>query len=141
MIKDSLYRISFKCFIQDEQGRVLVVKEKTRKSWDLPGGGIDHGENIRSSVARELQEEVAYTNGFTYDILTVDEPVRLLTRDVWQVRIIIKVYPERINFGVGQEADEMSFVEPIKLKESSYASERKIYEYSTVNDNQTPPAK
>lgn len=130
MYNDSLYRVSFKCLIQDNQGKVLVVKEMTRESWDLPGGGIDHGESIRDSIARELLEEVAYDGGFTYQILTVDEPVKLLTRDVWQMRIIIKINPEYMNFNVGKDADEITFINPQELKNSLHESERKIYEYS-----------
>ncbi|KXJ21861.1 nudix hydrolase 8 [Exaiptasia diaphana] len=40
-------------------GKLLVVKEKYRKSdhWKLPGGMVDHKEDIRAAVKREVAEE------------------------------------------------------------------------------------
>ncbi len=47
--------------IVNSDGRVLLVR-KTRGpftgSFDLPGGGMDHGENHLETVARELSEEL-----------------------------------------------------------------------------------
>jgi hypothetical protein len=77
-------------------------------------------------------EEVAYAGKFTYDVLTVDDPVRLKTRDIWQIRVAIRVFPETMNFEVGDEADEIAFVEPASLKESPREAERRIYEYAAL---------
>ena len=38
-------------------GRVLVVRDKFRPAFMLPGGGIDEGESPEAAVARELEEE------------------------------------------------------------------------------------
>jgi 8-oxo-dGTP pyrophosphatase MutT (NUDIX family) len=37
--------------------RVLLVHERARDCWELPGGGIDPGETPRQAAARELWEE------------------------------------------------------------------------------------
>ena len=55
---DYLYRISLKGLIRNDAGEVLVVKEAGRDWWDLPGGGMDHGEDIKFALAREMKEEV-----------------------------------------------------------------------------------
>ena len=52
--KDSLIRVSLKAVILDERGRTLVVKENGRDWWDIPGGGIEHGETLKEALAREL---------------------------------------------------------------------------------------
>ncbi|WP_338320278.1 NUDIX domain-containing protein [Streptomyces lonarensis] len=39
------------------EGRLLLVRERTRGCWELPGGGIDPGETARVAAARELWEE------------------------------------------------------------------------------------
>ncbi|WP_170214961.1 NUDIX hydrolase [Streptomyces otsuchiensis] len=39
------------------RGRLLLVRERHRQCWELPGGGIDPGETAREAAARELMEE------------------------------------------------------------------------------------
>lgn len=55
---DYLYRVSIKGLIRNSKDEVLVVKEAGRTWWDLPGGGMDHDEDIKSALAREMHEEV-----------------------------------------------------------------------------------
>lgn len=50
------------CFVFDEDSRVLVLKRsdfmRARPSeWDLPGGGLDQGEEYESGIRREVAEE------------------------------------------------------------------------------------
>lgn len=66
---DSLFRISLKAYIENDKGEVLVVKERGRDWWDLPGGGMEHGENVKEALARELKEEVGYEGEFSYDVV------------------------------------------------------------------------
>lgn len=53
---DYLYRLSLKALITNANGDILVVKEIGRHHYDLPGGGMDHGEDFRQALARELAE-------------------------------------------------------------------------------------
>lgn len=41
-----------------QQGKVLVVREKNRKLFNLPGGGLKKGETIKDGLIRELKEEL-----------------------------------------------------------------------------------
>lgn len=56
-MEDSLYRISVKALITDTQGRYLLIRT-TDEGWELPGGGMDHGETPHHAIERELQEEL-----------------------------------------------------------------------------------
>lgn len=39
---------------------LLMVRERTRDCWELPGGGIDPGETPRQAAVRELREETGH---------------------------------------------------------------------------------
>lgn len=127
---DFLYRISLKCLIRNENGEVLVVKETGRDWWDLPGGGMDHGENLRAAIAREMKEEVNLEGDFDYRIVDVDEPARLRIHNFWQLRLIFAVEPRGMTFSAGDDGDEIAFMDPQDFKDSQSEVERRIFKYS-----------
>lgn len=130
---DYLYRISLKCLIRNTEGHILVNKELGRDYWDLPGGGMDHGEDIRTSIAREMQEEVNLQGDFTYKIIAVEEPAHLGSHNFWQVRLIFEVIPENMEFKPGEDSDEIAFMSPESLKSSRHPVEQRIYVYSQIS--------
>lgn len=50
------YRVSVKGLIYDD-GKLLFVRERS-DTWDLPGGGLEHGESIAEALRRECREEL-----------------------------------------------------------------------------------
>ncbi|WP_430502424.1 NUDIX hydrolase [Micromonospora trifolii] len=44
-------------FVQDEQGRVLLIQRTDNDLWALPGGAQDLGEYIAETAVRETREE------------------------------------------------------------------------------------
>ncbi len=132
---DYLYRISIKTLISNKSGEVLVVKESGRTWWDFPGGGMDHGEDIRSAIARELKEEVNFEGQFDFNIIGVEDPAYLQHANVMQVRLIFVIIPMTLPKSAGDEADEIKYVDPNDLKDSDNLVERKVYEYATMASN------
>lgn len=114
---DYLYRISIKGIILNDAGEVLLVKESGRDWWDLPGGGMDHGENIKAAIARELKEEVNLIGNFSYQVVHVDDPSLLQHSKILQVRLIFIVKPEIMEFSPGDDGDEVTFLSLERLKE------------------------
>lgn len=60
----TFYRVSVKALVRNDQGHVLVCKENS-DNWSLPGGGIDHGEDVLTALSRELQEELGVSGILT----------------------------------------------------------------------------
>lgn len=129
---DYLFRLSIKALIQNENGEVLVVKETGRDWWDLPGGGMDHEESIKDAITRELKEEVNLSGNFTYRVISVDEPSFLEHANLWQVRLVFLVKPTVVQFSPGEDGDDLTFIKPEALKDSTHSAERSVYYYSQL---------
>ncbi len=50
------WRVSVYGILRKEDGLVLV-QEKWKKRWEFPGGGIEMGENLETTLKREFLEE------------------------------------------------------------------------------------
>jgi 8-oxo-dGTP pyrophosphatase MutT (NUDIX family) len=129
---DYLYRVSLKCLVRNANGQVLVVKETGRDWWDLPGGGMDHGENLHTAIAREMHEEVNMQGDFTYTIIFAEDPGFLTPQNLWQLRLIFEVTPQSLHFSAGDDGDQIAFKNPAEFKNSPLLTEQRIYTYSTL---------
>lgn len=127
---DYLYRVSIKGLVRNEKGEILVVKESGRDWWDLPGGGMDHGEDLQMAIAREMNEEVNLQGAFTYKVVDVDEPMYLEQHDFWQLRLVFEITPEIMTFSPGEDADDVAFMPAEVFKDSDKSGERRVYEYA-----------
>lgn len=107
----TIYRVSLKAVIRSKDGKILACKEYDSQNWSLPGGGWDHGETEQEALARELKEEVNYTGMFTA------KPVATAifwakTHGGWLLWIVYEVETENMQFGVGVDTNEVSFIDP-----------------------------
>ena len=53
-------KVDIRAVVLDEEGAVLLVREKEDGLWTLPGGWVDVGESPGESVEREVKEESGY---------------------------------------------------------------------------------
>lgn len=129
---DYLFRFSIKAIIRNDLGEVLVVKEDDHTWWDLPGGGVDHGETLKQALARELHEEVALSGDFDHRIIMVHDPSYLTKHNFWQVLVICEVTPTIMSFHVGKDANSVAFVNPARFKDSPHAAEQRVYRFAST---------
>ena len=125
---NTFYRVSLKAIIRNENGEVLVVKEKGSQ-WTLPGGGIDHGESIHDALKRELYEEVLIDSPFTEQLID-SESMYVETKEAWLLWLVFIVKVENLKYGLGQDADEVAFINPDQFKDSTYRSEQLVYQFT-----------
>ncbi len=126
---DFLFRVSLKAIIRNDKGQVLVVKETARSWWDLPGGGMDHDEDIKTALARELYEEVGLTGEFRHRIVAVEDPHFLPHARMYQMRLIFEVIPETLPTQPGSEADEIDYIDHETLRDSDNTAEKFAYRH------------
>jgi ADP-ribose pyrophosphatase YjhB (NUDIX family) len=50
-IDDCLYRVAARVLVV-QNDKVLLVRESDDDWWAMPGGGVDHGESIESTLIR-----------------------------------------------------------------------------------------
>jgi 8-oxo-dGTP diphosphatase len=50
--------IVVKVVIRSDKGNILLAKPDYKKTWQLPGGGVNDRESLEDAVVRETREEV-----------------------------------------------------------------------------------
>lgn len=132
---EAMYRVSLKVVIRNAANEVLVVKEDG-SAWSLPGGGIDHGEPLPAALKRELYEEVLIKTRAEPTFLGIDT-FYVENKERWQMWLVYKLAPEDgFTYGVGEDADEVAFMDPKLFKHSGARSEKLVYKWC-VDQNAT----
>lgn len=94
--------------VEDEGGRVLLVRHSYNPGWRLPGGGVDRGEPPEDAVLRELSEEVGLTGGSA-------SFVSLHTRGVGWATNVVALYHvtgAAVNFRPNLEIRDICLADP-----------------------------
>ena len=53
------YRRNVAAFLLNDEGQILLCQRSDEyKTWQLPQGGVDAGENLEQALYRELKEEI-----------------------------------------------------------------------------------
>lgn len=130
-VEDHLFRVSIKAVIRNEKGELLVVKENDRDIWELPGGGMDHGETFEDAMKRELFEEISYQGNVTMKIAGLNEAKVLSNRlqETWQMHVIYEVQTEHLDFTPGTDATALKFVARESLDSDGELYAKLVYTY------------
>lgn len=127
---NSFYRVSVKAVIRNTAGEVLLVREGN-DGWSLPGGGMDHGEDVQSALARELYEEVLISAPLTARFLG-SESLYLERRESWLLWLVFEVTIDGdYSYGVGADAGEVAFMSPHLLEDDADPIARMTYAWIT----------
>ncbi len=81
------FTVGAMCFIEREDGRLLLVRHVYRQRWGVPGGLLDKGEEAADGARREVLEEV----GLAIDL--VGEPRVVVDAEPQRVDIIYRARP------------------------------------------------
>jgi 8-oxo-dGTP pyrophosphatase MutT (NUDIX family) len=108
--------------VDDEAGRVLLVRHSYQPGWHLPGGGVEPAEPPAEAVLRELKEEVGLLES------AVPELIGIYTRRIGWVTNVIALYrvkDARIAFEPNAEIREILWADPHALPDGTVRGARR----------------
>ena len=113
--------------VYDEQGRVLLVRQRYTWGWRLPGGGVDRGEPAQTAVLRELREEVGLSGGTAELFGIYNRPAGWASNVV----ALYRVTGASVNFKPSLEILEICYADPANPPpDCSAATLRRLKELS-----------
>ena len=114
-IPPCFYRVSVKALIHNNEWRFLLIKEENNL-WELPGGWVDYGEDLRECLKREILEEMWLETTYISD-----EPYYFFTSTSLNKskNIVNALYETKVkdyNFTPSEECKEIWFFTPEEAK-------------------------
>lgn len=108
MNEQCYYRVSIKGIVIDDEGRILLSREDNG-NWEMLGGGLDHGEDPRACLKREIAEET----GLVVTWIS-DAPKYFLTskrdgHDTYMANVIYEIKVADLDFTPSEECQELRF--------------------------------
>lgn len=68
------YTVGAMCFIERDDGALLLVRQVYRKHWGVPGGLLERGEDAADAARREVFEEVGLAVDLVGEACVVVDP-------------------------------------------------------------------
>ena len=126
-IDDCLYRVAIRVLIV-QGDKVLLVKEADDDWWALPGGGVDHGETVESTLVREVEEELGVpAKAVVSDLEIVYYNIGKVVNAVPRMNLFFKAaVPEELLGKTSHIAQWKWFTKDEFLKQDLHASYDKI---------------
>lgn len=122
---NTFYRVAVKALIKNNEGQILLVKEKSDK-WDLPGGGLNHGEEPADGLIRELREEIGVSEDITIGTIIRQKSFWLEDKQAFLMWIVYEVIiPKNSEFHFGDGVTAIKYIDPISFQSSE--DERENY--------------
>ncbi|WP_280351698.1 NUDIX hydrolase [Nocardia abscessus] len=79
-------KVAVSAFVQDEQGRILMIHRTDNNKYSIPGGGQEVGETVSAAVVREVHEETGIDVEVTGVIGVFSDPDHVIAYDDGEVR-------------------------------------------------------
>lgn len=118
---DSFHRVTVKALVVKD-GKILLLKESPQISgkWEIPGGGLDFGEDIHEGLKREIEEEMGVK------VISIeDRPMYVWTwrfenkrKMDWYYSLVVgyKVELESFDFKTTEECEEIGWFSKEELE-------------------------
>jgi 8-oxo-dGTP diphosphatase len=138
-IPNCYYRTSVKALILNEDQKFLLTKAESGR-WDLPGGGLDWGEDPRACVSREIKEEMGIATQFVAEHPSYFVAVLADDEAGWINNVVYIAKLQHLDFTSSDECLEIRFFSAGEAKEMPLFSNvtKFINMYNPENHDKTP---
>ncbi|MBP2474049.1 ADP-ribose pyrophosphatase YjhB (NUDIX family) [Crossiella equi] len=111
--------VAVSAFVQDEAGRLLMIRRSDNDLYSIPGGQLELGETLTEAVIREVYEETGITVEVTGLIGIYSNPAHVIAYDDGEVRqefsICFHARPVGGELRTSSESKEVHWVELANL--------------------------
>lgn len=102
------YRVSVKGIVIDETGRFLLAREDNGK-WEMLGGGLDHDEDPKKCLKREIREETGLQLTYISPCPIYFVTCKKYGGDNYIANIIYEIKLKNLDFIPSDECQELRF--------------------------------
>jgi ADP-ribose pyrophosphatase YjhB (NUDIX family) len=78
--------VAVSAFIQDAEGRILMIRRTDNDLYSIPGGQLELGETLAEAAVREVREETGIECAVTEVIGLYSDPKHVIAYDDGEVR-------------------------------------------------------
>lgn len=109
-------KVAMSALVQDEHGRILMIRRTDNDKYSIPGGGLEAGETVAQAVAREVMEETGIEVDATELIGVFSNPDHVIAYDDGEVRqefsLCFRANPIGGTPQTSSESKEVRWVDP-----------------------------
>lgn len=111
-------KVAVSAVVQDNQGRILLIRRSDNGKYSIPGGGLEAGETVAQAVVREVREETGIEADVTDLVGVFSNPDHVIAYDDGEVRQEFSVcFRAKPIGGAPRLSDESTAVEWVPLEQ------------------------
>jgi len=109
-IPECFYRISVKALVLNETRDKFLITKEASGEWEIPGGGLDWGEDYKTALQRELAEEMGVQATWIADNPSyfISGPMR--KNRGWAANILFETKLENLDFTPSDECVAIDWI-------------------------------
>lgn len=113
--------VAVSAFIQDDEGRILMIRRTDNDLYSIPGGQLELGETLAEAAVREVREETGVECEVTGVIGLYSDPKHVIAYDDGEIRqefsICFRASPIGGILKTSRESKEVTWVSKEQLDE------------------------
>ncbi|MEV0678075.1 NUDIX domain-containing protein [Actinosynnema sp. NPDC050436] len=119
--KANSLRPAVSAFVQNDEGRILMIRRVDNDKYAIPGGQQEVGETLTQTAVREVYEETGVNIEIIGLIGLYSNPAHVIAYDDGEVRqefsICFRAHPLSNNVRTSDESKEVNWVHPYQVNE------------------------